>query len=266
MSQENNQGIRLTGDEAQDKALLLEKEVERLVGENLKKNKDNLTEDEKALLLAQGQDNSPRGFKMTLFGKEVEYTDQATAMQEVEKAILQLNNQLSMAQGQKKTKDQNEPESFDKEKMAKLIDEDVLGGLRYAMQHIPEVRALHADNAALKQALAVHQFRSNTPGFTSEPQNIAAINSILSELGLPPDRPASLEAAYSVAVNRGVIKPQARQEPRQIITPPLTGRGNGYQNSGIYNGNSSVTPQFEGMVDRLSKEQIKALIESGKFK
>lgn len=267
MALENKPGIQLTGDEEKDKGILLENEVARLVKENLHKNAANLTEEEKAMYAATGGGNEkPQPFKMTLFGREVEYPDQATAMAEVEKAMLQLTTQLNekqKANGQGQGQEAPAADVFDREKMAKLIDENVLEGLRYAMDYIPEIKQMKQDNATLKQALAVHQFRSNTPNFTADPQNVQVINGILAELGLPPDRPASLEAAYAVGVGRGWIRPQQPENNQQMlrqrpITPPFQGRG---QNAGF-----SVTPDFEAMVNKLSKEQIKQLIDSGRFR
>ena len=250
-----NPGVQLTGDDKQDRDALLRSEVERLVKENIQKSQANLTPAEIAAL-APKVDETPQPFKMSILGKEYEFPDQATAMKQVEATILDLQSKVANGNKPAAVSDEKQPEGFDPKHFAKKLDEDVIEGLRYALPHIPEFRNLAQDNASLRQALAVHTFRNQVPNFVPDEQNVRAINGAIQELGLNPANPNSLEAAYAYSVSRGYIKPQTQGQRPQVVTPPVVGRGSG---------GFDVSPDFEAMVARLDKNQLKQLIESGKF-
>lgn len=244
-------GVQLTGDEAADREAILKADVERLVKENLKASKTQET-------IVGEEKQEPTNFKIQLFGQEFEYPDYQTAMKAVEATISDLQRAAANKEAVKETKKEDE---FSKDIFAEKVTKDPLEGIRYALNNLSEFKNLARDNENLKQALAVAQFRSNTNGFSPDPQTVQAMNAHMQELGLNPNNPASLEAAYALGVQRGTIKPKTQQVAETKQSEKFVpGSGRGYSNES----GAGVPESFAIAARQLTKQQRAELIEKYK--
>lgn len=214
--------------------------------------------------------SEPQQFKMNIAGQEMTFSTPEEASNAVNAALLQATTQQQaqpQTQGRQVT-DDNGTRQWSKEDQAKYVDllttnpvaaSEYVDEFRFGVKNPTE---LIKQNIQATQQMAtqftIDQFVSSNKDYTPTPENAAAMQQVLTELGggRPVITPTSLEAAYAIADRRGLIKKEQQQQRANrednpyLRTPPAAGRTAA---------NFSANPSFDEQVENMTADQIEGL-------
>lgn len=168
---------------------------------------------------------------------------------------------------------------FSKEKFLEIAGEDPRAGINYILSHgafdgktddaFGQIKRQAEDLAAIKQQLAVFQFREQHPE-VGGPQHAQLLDKIREEIGIPRENPVAWEASLAVARERGLLptvqqlqahqaqlaaQHAAAQQAGPYVQSPI-GRSPGGANSG------QLSPQFLAQAELLPTDKLEELIRS----
>ena len=211
----------------------------------------------------------PQPFKMTIGGQEMTFTSPEEASNAVNSALTQATSQREEPrQVGRQVLDDNGTRQWTKDDQSKYVDllttnpvlaSEYVDEFRFGVKNPTELirNNLQATHQIVTQNV-IDRFVANTKDYTPTPENAAAMQSILTELGggRPVITETSLEAAHAIAERRGLLrKPeQARSSRREdnpyLRTPPPAGRST-----------SGFSPQgsFEEQAENMTADQIETL-------
>lgn len=188
-------------------------------------------------LASQNQGNDPRQLlqepptpqpiKMNINGVEKEFRNTEELQAAIQQTVDWYNSQLHGNQQRPAPQEvpQTKEDGFSKEKFAKLIEDDVLEGIRYANRYAlfdgkvedpgKILQATVAQNAQIQTELAAYKFRDSNPEMRNfmdqNPQATGQLLGIMQQLNLPPTF-QGFQAAYSQGVMAGYFPP-----PQQVV-------------------------------------------------
>lgn len=244
MSVNNLPGIQVTGDEAADQSSII---------------RQALAEEQNRLANPNGQAaGSPPPIKVNLFGQSYEFTDTNALNAAMEKTFTDYAAMMKEQQGAAAAAPRVDPNvrqtplnSFDKERFGKLLEEDTLTGLNYAIGHlvfgqdVPDAAGIIRENLGktveTRQQIAATQFRAaHAHDFVPTQQSVQMLENIRMKHGLSADSADSWEMALAYGRQQGLIEQPRQQQQtqeyapaqydnntgRRVSAPPNMGRGN----------------------------------------
>lgn len=208
----------------------------------------------------------PQPLKMQIGGQEYTFKDATEAQAQINQ-VLQLAQQEVVKSRQTappppaKVAGDDAP-SFNMDKYASLIQEDVPKGLEYGLQSVFGVenpgkafRDLLQKTQEVTQKLAIYEFQDRHPELKGQLAEVGGtIDNIRRSLNLGFDA-NGLDAAYVFGVQKGLIKAQAPQTPAapEPVNPHLAPLPN------VSRGGDNNLNLLEEQVEEMSIPQLEAL-------
>ncbi len=212
---------------------------------------------------------TPEPLKMNIGGQEHSFKDLNEAQAYMNNTIGQFQTQLNQRQapvnqGREATKD---TDTFDQKRYVDYMVEDPRKAADYMDEYrfgvkdpVNVIKARLAQVDQLAQEAVVNAFKTRHADWDDSQENANAMQTVMNELGLSNViSPATLDAAFTVAKTRGLIKTnenaaQNRQEPNNYA-PPVAARGraaNPYEDL-VANAETMPLADLEKVIARFSR-------------
>lgn len=211
-------------------------------------------------------------FTLNIAGKEMTFKDAAEASSVLTNVYQEQAKNTSAAPVGRTVTSDNDNAGWTAEDQTKYVDMLVKNPL-HAQEYIDEKRfgfknptQVLKDQIAAVSSMAtqmtIDQFVSAHKDYHVSPENAAAMQSVLTELGggRPVVNPMALEAAYAIADKRGLIKRPESQETHEakpynpyLTAPPAAGRSS----------SGRPSSNFAADAEDMSLEQLEALLVRG---
>ena len=169
---------------------------------------------------------SAQPFKMAIAGNEYTFNTPEEASAAMNNILEQQQKlrETQNPQGRKVTSD-DQPE-FNIDTYVNKMKENPVEAQEYVMSFSPTVKQMsqkqqeyEAVIAQMQRESAVYQFKDTHPDYVASEQNAQAINGILSQYQIPWTA-QGLDAAYTIALQRGLFKTEEAPAPPAYQPPP----------------------------------------------
>src|ERR1039457_6950317 len=170
-----------------------------------------------------GANNAPQPLSLNLAGQNFQFRDQAELEASLNQFLGTVSEQQRNSAEALKVQQQQEKQNFatgdetpawNTNEFVEKMTKDPRQALSYGLNHllfdgkspdaVADIRRTFDENEKVKQSLSAYQFKDAHPEFRANPQVVAQLDKLRSDMGLPFDY-NGLEAAYLMGINRGVL-------------------------------------------------------------